>query len=65
MERRDERTGTFEPWVLPISEEDYSALPEGLPKICGFESKVKYQMIFLIMNDDDTITFCFPFNIKI
>lgn len=25
--------------VLPITEEDYSALPEGLPKICGFESK--------------------------
>jgi len=25
--------------VLPITEEDYSALPEGWPKICGFESK--------------------------
>jgi hypothetical protein len=40
MERRDPQTGQFEPWVLPISEEDYSALPDGLPKICGFESKV-------------------------
>jgi D-alanine-D-alanine ligase len=25
--------------VLPITEEDYSAVPEGWPKICGFESK--------------------------
>jgi len=25
--------------VLPITEEDYSALPAGWPKICGFESK--------------------------
>ncbi len=25
--------------VLPITEEDYSALPEELPKICGFEAK--------------------------
>jgi D-alanine-D-alanine ligase len=25
--------------VLPIVEEDYSALPEGLPKICGYEAK--------------------------
>jgi D-alanine-D-alanine ligase len=25
--------------VLPIIEEDYSALPEGLPKICGYEAK--------------------------
>jgi len=25
--------------VLPITEEDYSALPEGLPKICGYEAK--------------------------
>ncbi len=24
---------------LPIVEEDYSALPEGLPKICGYEAK--------------------------
>ena len=25
--------------VLPIIEEDYSALPQGLPKICGYEAK--------------------------
>jgi len=25
--------------VLPIIEEDYSSLPEGLPKICGYEAK--------------------------
>ncbi|MDT8401346.1 MAG: methyltransferase domain-containing protein [Bacteroidales bacterium] len=25
--------------VLPIIEEDYSLLPEGLPKICGYEAK--------------------------
>lgn len=25
--------------VLPVIEEDYSALPEGLPKICGYEAK--------------------------
>lgn len=28
-----------EPHVLPLTEEDYSAVPDGLPKICGFESK--------------------------
>jgi len=25
--------------VLPIIEQDYSSLPEGLPRICGYESK--------------------------
>lgn len=25
--------------VMPIIEEDYSALPEGLPRICGYEAK--------------------------
>ncbi len=25
--------------ILPIIEEDYSSLPEGLPKICGYEAK--------------------------
>jgi D-alanine-D-alanine ligase len=25
--------------VLPFAEEDYSALPDGLPKICGYEAK--------------------------
>lgn len=24
---------------MPIAEEDYSSLPEGLPKICGYEAK--------------------------
>ena len=28
-----------EPTVLPITEEDYSALPKDWPKICGFENK--------------------------
>jgi D-alanine-D-alanine ligase len=40
MERRDEQ-GKMEPWTLPITEEDYSELPDDLPKICGFESKVR------------------------
>ena len=40
MERKVDGEDRFEPWVLPISEEDYSALPEGLPRILGFESKV-------------------------
>ncbi|KAI3643921.1 hypothetical protein MP228_010085 [Amoeboaphelidium protococcarum] len=39
MEKRDLTTNQMEPWVLPITEEDYSALPDDLPKICGFESK--------------------------
>ena len=39
MERLNEKSGEMEPWVLPITEEDYSALPDDLPKICGFESK--------------------------
>lgn len=30
------------PRVLPITQEDYSALPADFPKICGFESKVKH-----------------------
>jgi D-alanine-D-alanine ligase len=42
MERRNPKTGEMEIWILPISEEDYSALPENLPRICGFESKVAY-----------------------
>jgi D-alanine-D-alanine ligase len=25
--------------VLPITEEDYSAVPEGMPRICGYEAK--------------------------
>ena len=25
--------------ILPVAEEDYSALPEGLPHICGYEAK--------------------------
>jgi len=25
--------------ILPIIEEDYSAIPEGMPKICGYEAK--------------------------
>jgi D-alanine-D-alanine ligase len=39
MEQRNLQTGEMEPQTLPITEEDYSALPEDLPKICGFESK--------------------------
>jgi D-alanine-D-alanine ligase len=27
--------------ALPIAEEDYSVLPEGLPQICGYEAKWK------------------------
>jgi D-alanine-D-alanine ligase len=30
-------SGTFQ--ILPIIEEDYSLLPDGLPKICGYEAK--------------------------
>ena len=30
-------SGTFQ--ILPIIEEDYSLLPEGLPRICGYEAK--------------------------
>ena len=30
-------SGTFQ--ILPIIEEDYSLLPKGLPKICGYEAK--------------------------
>jgi D-alanine-D-alanine ligase len=25
--------------ILPVNEEDYAALPEGLPRICGYEAK--------------------------
>lgn len=34
-----------EPTVLPITEEDYSALPKDWPKICGFENKVKLLLV--------------------
>lgn len=34
---------TGEPIFLPVTEEDYSDLPEDLPKICGFE----YALIFI------------------
>jgi hypothetical protein len=47
MERENPKTGKIEPWVLPITEEDYSALPEDLPKICGFESKVFYTLLII------------------
>ena len=30
-------SGTFQ--ILPVIEEDYSLLPDGLPKICGYEAK--------------------------
>jgi D-alanine-D-alanine ligase len=46
MERWNPQGGRMEPWVLPITEEDYSALPEDLPKICGFESKVSPSFLF-------------------
>lgn len=41
LEGRDVNVAVLgsEATVLPITEEDYSALPEGMPKICGFESK--------------------------
>ena len=32
--------------VLPIIEEDYSALPEGLPKICGYEAKWDQESVY-------------------
>lgn len=32
--------------VLPIIEEDYSALPEGLPRICGYEAKWDPESIY-------------------
>lgn len=32
--------------ILPITEEDYSALPGGLPKICGYEAKWDPQSIY-------------------
>jgi D-alanine-D-alanine ligase len=31
--------GNIDPEVLPISEIDFSTLPPGLPKICGYEAK--------------------------
>ena len=34
--------GLDEPTVLPVTEEDYSALPSDRPKICGFENKVRW-----------------------
>ena len=46
MEKVDESSQKSDIWILPISEEDYSALPEGLPKICGYESKVTLVIIF-------------------
>jgi D-alanine-D-alanine ligase len=46
MERRDEKTQSMEAWILPITEEDYSALPENLPRICGFESKVNHNHVY-------------------
>ncbi len=32
--------------VLPIIEEDYSGLPEGLPRICGYEAKWDQESIY-------------------
>ena len=32
--------------VLPIIEEDYSAIPEGMPKICGYEAKWDQSSIY-------------------
>jgi D-alanine-D-alanine ligase len=32
--------------VLPVIEEDYSALPDGLPKICGYEAKWDDQSVY-------------------
>jgi D-alanine-D-alanine ligase len=32
--------------MLPIIEEDYSALPEGLPKVCGYEAKWDQDSIY-------------------
>lgn len=33
-------------WLLPIIEEDYSELPDGLPKICGYEAKWDQDSIY-------------------
>ncbi|MDH3439941.1 MAG: methyltransferase domain-containing protein [Gammaproteobacteria bacterium] len=32
--------------VLPVIEEDYSALPEGLPQICGYEAKWETDSVY-------------------
>jgi D-alanine-D-alanine ligase len=32
--------------VLPIIEEDYSAIPEGMPRICGYEAKWDTESIY-------------------
>jgi len=32
--------------ILPITEEDYSAIPEKLPKICGYEAKWQPESIY-------------------
>lgn len=47
--------------VLPLTEEDYSALPPGLPPICGFEAKWLPQSPYGVVK---SIPACLPEEVK-